>query len=474
MLLWYRRRPAVVILSLCLCTLYWAFLDWGLNGDGFLIVRLRAAVGLPDAAQLHKAEEAVERLEHMLHQYIPIADLSGMAERVEALSSLAQATAAEPLLDKRPLDHLVQRLFPWLDAVRLPYVPWSAQPSPEVDGTGLVMCVGDGNFLFAAHLIRTLRNVLGSTLPIQIAYSGEGDLSPQKRQALVGLASQIETIDLLDVFPDERLNLKTAGWGQKPFALLASRFRRAILVDADVTFLRKPDDLFETEQGLVDTGTLFWHDRAIQCSYKPVRDWLQSVMGDRQPSEMLRRSEFWKDDIWHQMESGMVAMDKSRVQVFTTLLFVAWMNGGDVRDAETYQHMWGDKETYWIAAELTSTPYHFIDEYGGTIGSLGDDNSTICGTHIAHTDSKKKLFWFNGSLRENKYRAGRDLARLTHLIIGGTEFSEQPKWNCHSDGMVWCLTGDEPVSLAGTVEDALIEDMKREAAAVDEMFTVEP
>jgi hypothetical protein len=106
--------------------------------------------------------------------------------------------------------------------------------------------------------------------------------------------------------------------------------------------MRKPDDVFDTEPGLVDTGTLFWHDRNIQCMFKPVRAWLQSVMGDREPSETLARTQLWRDDIWHQMESGVVCMDKGRVQVFMSLLLACWMNGGKVREDETFEHVWGE------------------------------------------------------------------------------------------------------------------------------------
>lgn len=48
----------------------------------------------------------------------------------------------------------------------------------------------------------------------------------------------------------------------KPFALLASRIRKAILVDADVVFPHRPDSIFESHPKLHETRTLFGHDRA--------------------------------------------------------------------------------------------------------------------------------------------------------------------------------------------------------------------
>ena len=109
--------------------------------------------------------------------------------------------------------------------------------------------------------------------------------------------------------------------------------------------------------------------------------------------------------------------------------------------------------------------------YGGAIGVVADDNSTICSTHIVHPDSQKKLFWFNGSLREDKYKEKRtELARLTHWLVGSAEYSEYPMWQCISDGMTWCLSGETVPAVQGTAYEGLIEDIKREGVAVDERF----
>ena len=122
------------------------------------------------------------------------------------------------------------------------------------------MCAGSNNFLFAVQHIQTLRNVLHSTLPIQVAYASDDDLHYSDRVLLQNLGPNIETLNLLDHFDESIAGLKTGTWAQKPFAMLASRFEKVIIVDADTIFMQKPDKVFDDEPGLVETGTMFYHD----------------------------------------------------------------------------------------------------------------------------------------------------------------------------------------------------------------------
>lgn len=105
--------------------------------------------------------------------------------------------------------------------------------------------------------------VIRSTLPIEIAYAGDSDLPSFERDALKALNSRLDTTDLLKYFQNSTAGLQKGEYATKPFALLASRFQKAILVDADFILLQSPDRLFKTHPKLTETGTLFWHDRAF-------------------------------------------------------------------------------------------------------------------------------------------------------------------------------------------------------------------
>jgi Mannosyltransferase putative len=79
---------------------------------------------------------------------------------------------------------------------------------------------------------------------------------------------------------------------------------------------------------------------------------------------------------------------------------------------------YGDKESYWFAHALTSTPYHFVPGYSGGIGRImhqsenGQPNlekERICTLQLLHTlESTGEPFWFNNAIVEYKGRPNVD------------------------------------------------------------------
>ena len=88
------------------------------------------------------------------------------------LSGLVTVIQGHGIAIPRRFDPLVRKEFPWWESDNRDILFQRSGGQ-----TGIVVCVGSKNALLAGHLIRTLRNVLRSTLPIQIAYAGDGDLS---------------------------------------------------------------------------------------------------------------------------------------------------------------------------------------------------------------------------------------------------------------------------------------------------------
>lgn len=297
---------------------------------------------------LQIAQQATSALESLLEQNIELSDLAGRGQRVSALSALLEAIIEDPTIPRNDFFRFRTQEFGWWKLSNRTYLPWGNKPESEV---GIVMCVGQRDLVLAAHNIRTLRNVLGSTLPIEIFYAGEHDFPSDKREQFGDLAPNIQMRNILDFYDDMTVgindSLSESGWVMKPFAILASRFQKAILVDADTIFLQRPDAYFDDDIHLKETGTLFYHDRAVKGGYTGWIDtlkWVKKVLKDRKPSAMLRQSIFWTRKLEHQQESGVVFMDKSKPEVFTSLMFAAWMN---TKAASAYltQHVFGDKET---------------------------------------------------------------------------------------------------------------------------------
>ncbi|KAL8727712.1 MAG: hypothetical protein Q9181_005611, partial [Wetmoreana brouardii] len=251
---------------------------------------------------------------------------------------------------------------------------------------GLVICTGNKNAIFAAHAIRTLRNVLKSILPVEIVYAGDQDLDFRHRRMLTSLGPDISLLDLTMVFDDSAAGLREGGWAMKPFAMLASRFAQVILMDADAGFFEALNHVFDAIPDLKDSGTLFWHDRALTFGGGADRHiWLRSVFANRTLSPTLAQSLFWRQKLGHLMDSAVVT-----------------------------------KETFWLAAELSNVPYSFIPTYAGSIGSADNDTNSsmrVCSSQAVHLDAAKRPFWFNGSFRKNK-KAGTALVDFTHYRLG--------------------------------------------------------
>lgn len=301
-----------------------------------------------EGSYLQSAQQATSVLESLLEQDIEVSDLAGKGQRVSALSALLEAIIEDPTIPRNNFFRFRTQEFGWWRLSNKTYLPWGNRSESEV---GIVMCVGQRDLVLAAHNIRTLRNVLGSTLPIEIFYAGELDFPMEKRKQVEDLAPDIQMRNILDFYDDTIAGINDSlsknGWVMKPFAMLASSFQKAILVDADAIFLQRPDAYFDDDINLKETGTLFYHDRAVKGGYTGwinTLKWIKKVLKDRKPSAMLRQSIFWTKKLEHQQESGVVFADKSRSGVFTSLIFATWMN---TKVARTYlsQHVFGDKET---------------------------------------------------------------------------------------------------------------------------------
>ncbi len=135
----------------------------------------------------------------------------------------------------------------------------------------------------------------------------------------------------------------------------------------------------------------------------------------------------------------------------------------------------GDKETFWLAAELANLPYAFHPSYAGIIGPTSynaEGVPEICAPQPLQTDSNGRPFWFNSGLMEDKTNAdNEEYANLTHYIPGGS--NEQPVggWRFIHDH-TFCM--GRSFGHIRSVKDAGMEEVARElveeAKEVDELF----
>lgn len=325
---------------------------------------------------------------------------------------------------ERQAEKLAMRLFPF---IQHPSHPLDSTPLRSLRSTftpesrGIVIPTGKDNLIFARHAILALRDVLNVTLPIAVAYAGDEDLLPNQQQSLLNLRPNVELLNVIATLSDEFMDLQHGSWAVKPFAILASRFEQVILMDADVVFVQPPEVLFD-HAGYRETGALFFHER--QLGKVPGNERQEFIKEETKDMELLDTccENILRDDYREEQESGVVVMDKRKLQVLIGLLHTCWQNSSPIRNDITYKVFYGDKETYWIGMALTKAPYAFEQKWAGIAGELREqgDKVHVCGNTMSHSsDQDGGLIWYNGSLLRNKSRNREIYMVPQYQMLGG-------------------------------------------------------
>ncbi|KAF0730393.1 hypothetical protein AaE_009313 [Aphanomyces astaci] len=318
---------------------------------------------------------------------------------------------------------------------------------------GIVMCMHTRMVPMGVSLIQELR-ALGNIDPVQVFYCLPNELSSTDVTLLTGLGN-VEVVDLCSVlvtsrvFADHGVASRFQNFWLKPLALVFSPFPNVLLVDVDAIFLHDPALLW-TSPPVVDTGTLFFHDRVLDFSQFLNQDvgpddgqtFIQ-VFFDTFPyaavnltrpaaiSDTMRRSMVWNKHTAHEQDSSVVLIDKIRAgpHVLETLWYLVTVK----RFQDQITFSWynkiqppGDKEAFWLAFELAGIPYAFSPWNCGVV-SLPDDAAlhptTLCGSLAQYWPdlNKNDMFFVNGNAVVNVYRLGDGrhtdwAARATSLV----------------------------------------------------------
>lgn len=397
-------------------------------------------------------------------------ELGRRAQRLRNWLASAESTpsAYERIRLLRAVEAAAPSLFPFLQhssrdaGSGTPLADLRASFGPGTQG--IVLPTGSGTLRFAYHLIGSLRELLRCTLPIEVAYTGDEDLPPADRNRLELRFDDIRFLDVLKVFDDETLDLGGGGWAIKAFAALGSSFEEVILVDADAVFIQQPESLL-TQEAYVENGALLFHDRLLwKDSYKARHEWWESQVD--KPSATLNTSRAFTEGFSEEGDSGVVVLNKSRLDILTGLLHIAWQNSKEVRKT-TFKMGHGDKESWWFGLELTGSPYAFERHYASMVGWLKDptaeDDASVCSFVIGHLDERDRLFWYNGGLLRNKHVDKETFGVPTHLMIDGVwkKAREKEKMSC--------MSGREPVELSAW-QNGVIQRSVSLAQGLDKEF----
>jgi hypothetical protein len=204
-------------------------------------------------------------------------------------------------------------------AIGLP--PPSSKP---VEGRGIVIAAGGAKYFPGAWVcIRTLRDQ-GCRLPVELWHCGEEEIDDEMRR-LVGPLG-VTCVDAEQVqrrHPARFLK----GWPLKPYAMLHSRFRNVLLLDADNLPIVDPTYLFDQPE-YERSGAVFWPDISTIPPHRKI--WtLTGVNYRAEPA----------------VESAQMLVDTARC--WRALALTVWMN---CEHADFwYRHIYGDKDTFHFA-----------------------------------------------------------------------------------------------------------------------------
>lgn len=204
-------------------------------------------------------------------------------------------------------------------------------PGERFLGKGIVVCGGGEKYFPSVWVVINHLRSLGCLLPIEMWYLGPAEMTPKMRDILTPLGVIcVDAETIRKTIPVRRLG----GWELKPYAIMNSRFREVIYLDADNVPVRNPDFLFGIKEYL-DTGALFWPDIWRLAPHRII--W--SICG------IAYRNE-------REFESGQIVIDKSRCWKALNIA----MHLNEYSDFY-YRHFLGDKETFHLAWMKLSQAY---------------------------------------------------------------------------------------------------------------------
>ncbi|SCV04012.1 LAMI_0H12728g1_1 [Lachancea mirantina] len=327
---------------------------------------------------------------------------------------------------------------------------WNAMSS-LVANRGIVLSFGDGQKEMASKLIATLR-YMGNELPIQVVT--KGDIADETVRDLLKIAQadklEYPTVQydhgkdvpqqlwFVDVSPtlDPGVINEFSHFKNKWLAALFNTFEEYAFIDIDAITYVDFEEYFNSIE-YHRTGTVFFKDRHLTNGVSDKCAALFSTMYphfleskyfghyamvneeyvEEQCSKFLTTEEkifssFFIDRNQHQMESGLVVVDKNAHMI--PLMMATLLNMAKKSSSCGY----GDKEYFWLGFLVSGHDYAFNSVPAGAIGDvskikevnrdLQEEKYEICNVVLAHMTDDNRLLWANGGSHYCKFNAAED------------------------------------------------------------------
>ncbi|MBE9069695.1 hypothetical protein IQ260_23905, partial [Leptolyngbya cf. ectocarpi LEGE 11479] len=146
-----------------------------------------------------------------------------------------------------------------------------APPLGDFSGKGFIVCAG-GPYLESAYVVVRLLRHYGATLPIEIWHAGEDEVPAWARPAFIEHDATFH--DIMDYCQNRPLK-QMRGFPIKTAAILKTRLREVMLIDADCFPVCNLEFLFESQE-YKDNKAVFFPDyqRHILLPDRPVWDYV--------------------------------------------------------------------------------------------------------------------------------------------------------------------------------------------------------
>ncbi|GAB3357732.1 hypothetical protein GCM10027566_21870 [Arachidicoccus ginsenosidivorans] len=223
------------------------------------------------------------------------------------------------------------------------------------EGKGIVICGGGIKFFTCAWVaIRRLRT-LGCTLPIEL-WTGKNEYIPDCPIFMV--ANNVTWVKSTDFNGGAEME----GWMLKPFAILNSKFKEVISIDADNICVKNPEFLFELPEYKM-TGALFWKDYWYTARDNPIWEIMNvpySLTNEVESGQMVLNKEM----TWQPMNLCLY-LNKYK-EIYYSLLF-------------------GDKDTFRFSWLALGYDFHLINQEPSCLGF--NENGTFKGITMIQYDT---------------------------------------------------------------------------------------
>ena len=229
------------------------------------------------------------------------------------------------------------------------YVPGTyikKYPEHNYKNKGLVICVTEKNnyHKLVICLIQIIR-YLGCHLPIELFYCNN-ELSLNTIN-IFNSNKGVKCVNLNDIVR----NFNFSGYQIKPFSIYYSSFEEVVLIDADSILFKNPEEFFYDRE-YIDNGITFFIDQQNKKIH--TNDTIKFINHNIDSLFNINYS-------YHHQEqcSSLVIINKRKK--WLSLLGICGLN---YEYKETYNHLFGDKDTFWLGCRLFNQIFSFRNNLG--------------------------------------------------------------------------------------------------------------